>query len=893
MAKQRDQEPRRTFRLDRHSRDDARAAVDEELTHHLALLEEELVSEGWTPDEARREAARRFGDVDGTRADLTTIQERRGRMNERGRILEELGQDLRWAMRSLRHAPGYAALVVLTLAFGIAANTVIFSVMNPYLFRPLPFGEAEELAHIAQVNPVTGWHMDRFSLPIVQDWADRSQGLEALAAYAYRGGTVTGPEGAEGINFAPVSANLLEVLRVQPVLGRGFVPEDGGPGAEPVALLDHGFWQRRYLGDPGIVGRSITLDGVAHTVVGIMPPRFAFPFNRVVLWTPLRESAAAADRAGPAPYLAVGRMAPGWDRERLDGELTRIQSELGQDYPDADGRWAGVTVLPMRQALNFAWDVLTLTFSIMLGAVAFVLAIACVNVASLTLARASTRVRDLSVRSAMGASRGRIVRQLLTESTLLALVGGVVGVGLAAAAVAVVGPLLPPDLFRVGEARLDGTVLAFTVAVTLATPLIFGLAPALATTRKDLARGLKAGSKSSGGLAASRGRKALVTVQVALAVVLLAGAGLMIRSFAAVQEMELGFEAERVLFAEVVPPQAAYDLTEVRAFTREAMVRLEALPEVASASAASFIPLNHETSVWQFNAPERAGAPGEEWPTAVANRSWPGYPTTLGIPLLAGRDFGPGDDLDGPPVVLVSQSLAERLWTVEQAVGRTLLLGDPDDPVETTVVGVVGTVVHQELGGERPGPQVYRPILQSTTRRHYLVARTEGDPAALSASVRRALTALDPDLAVTVQPMSAVLRENQLQWSLGSAFLGVFGGGALLLATLGIYGLIAFSVAQRRREMGIRMALGASARGIRWTVVRDGVVLTATGLGVGLVGALVVGRAIAAALYGVSPFDPVTLIVVLVLFPAVAALASWLPAVRASRTDPVGALRSD
>lgn len=887
------EEPRRTFRLDRGRAEDARTAVDEELAHHLELCAAELEALGWTPEEARLEAERRFGDLEETRVYCTTIQRRRGRMERRGRILDGTRQDLAYALRSLARAPGYAALVVLTLAFGIAANTATFSIMNPYFFRPLPFGEAEKLAHITQVNPVTGWHMDRFSLPVLEDWESRSQGLTGLAAYTYGGVNLTGPEGAEGVNLSRVSANMLDVLEVQPVLGRGFRPEDGGPGAEPVVLLDHGFWERRYLADPGVVGRTIQVDGVAHAVVGVMPPDFVFPFNRVVMWTPVRESVASASRGERAPYLAVGRLAPGWDRARLDAELTRIQASLAREHPEADGRWDGVTVLPMRQALNFGWDVMVLSFGIMLGAMVFVLGLACVNVASLTLARAGARSRDLSVRAALGASRGRLIRQLLAESTLLALAGGALGAAAAYGVATVVGPLLPPDLFRVGEVSLDRRVLAFTGAVTLATPLLFGLAPAMATSRRNLVGGLKDGGRGSDGRAASRTRKALVTVQVALAVVLLTGAGLMIRSFDAVRDADLGFQSDRVLYASVSPPEADYDLPEVRAWTRDALAGLHALPGVSSASASLFLPLNHETSLWQFNRPEQAGTPGEQWPTAVANRAWPGYFATMGIPLVAGRGFRDSDDESAPPVVIVSDALAGAHWPGQDPVGQTLLLGDPARPLETTVVGVVGTVRHEELGGGPPGPQVYRPILQSGTRRHFVVVRADGDPAGLVGPVRAALSALDPDLSLTVQPMEAVLRENRLQWSLSSAFLAVFGGGALLLATLGIYGLIAFSVSRRGRELGVRMALGASRGEIRAGVVRDGLALTSVGLGVGLVAALALGRAISSALYGVSSFDPVTLGAILVLFLVVAAVASLVPAARASRTDPVRALRSE
>lgn len=881
---------RRAFRLGRPSRD-AGASVDEELEVHLELAVEELVEEGWAPEEARREALRRFGDLERTRRYCTDVQMRRGRGEGRRNSVDELIQDLRYAARTIRKAPGYAGLVVLTLAFGIAASTTVFSVMNPYFFRPLPFGDPDALVHVTQVDPVTGWDMDRLSLPIYEDWKARSRAFEDLAAYTYGGTYVTGPEGPEALNRSEVTANMFDVLGARPAFGRTFLPEDGRPGAEPTVILDHGLWQRRYLGDPGILGQAITLDGVAHAVVGVMPPDFTFPFGGIRLWVPVRESAVEASRSA-TPYLLVGRMAAGWTRERVDQELTEIQSTLANEHPDADGRWAGVTVLPMRQALNFAWDILRVSFAVLLGAVLMVLALACVNVASLTLARAGTRARDVAVRAALGAGRGRVVRQLVTESVVLALAGGALGVLMAYWITGLVGPVIPEDLYRVGKADIDGRVLAFTVIVTMATPLLFGLVPALSAARRDLASGLKEGSKGSGGVGHTRGRRVLVSVQVALAMVLLTGAGLMLRSFGAAQDLELGFDADDVVSVTVRPPESAYDDQEVVAFVERAIAEVGALAGVTAASAAIFIPLNHETSLWQYAAPDAAGAPGEEWPTAIANRTYPGYFGAMGIPVIAGRDFDDRDDASGAPVAIVSESVAERLWPQGSAVGSTFLLGDPTNPTEVTVVGVVGNVRHEGLsrGTER---QVYRPALQGRYRRLFLVARTAGGPGALAEPVREALSRLDPDIPVTVRPMSAVVGENLLQWSIGSGFLSAFGAGALLLATLGIYGLISYSVSQRQRELGVRIAMGATHAEIGRLVVRDGLRVTAVGLAVGLAGALALGRVASTALFGVGPFDPLTVGSVLILFVGVAALASVVPARRAARTDPIAVLRAE
>ena len=883
---------RRIFRLDRRTARDAAGAVDEELEHHIDLVVEELVASGWPAERAREEAVRQFGDLNRTRDYCVEMQARKGRVEGRSMAMDDLLKDLRYSLRSLGGAKGYATLVVLTLAFGIAANTTIFSLLNPYLLRPLPYGDADRLVHITQVNPVTGWHMDRLSAPIFEDWKTRTRSLQEVGAYGYSVFNLTGPEGAEAVNLSRVSANMFRILRAEPLLGRTFGPDEGGPGGEDVVVLDYGLWNRRYNGDPDVIGRGVPIDGVVHTIIGVMPPDFVFPFGTVRGWLPIREDPAAVSRS-LTPYLLVGRMSDSATPEQVDAELSGIQRELAGMYPEADGRWDGVTVLPMRQALNFAWEILSVSFTILLAAVVFVLAIACVNVASLTLARGSTRIREVAVRTALGATRSRVVRQLLTESLILSVAGGLVGVTLSWWAARLIGPVLPADLYRVGAVSIDGTVLAFSLVITLVTPLIFGLAPALAATRRSLVEGLKEGSKGSGGPGAVRGRKVLVTVQIAMAVVLTTGAGLMVRSFSAVQAVDVGFDPERVLTVGVQPPEASYPLAEVPGYVERAVAELRALPGVTAASASLFIPLNHEVPAAQFASPETAGMPAEEWPTAIPNYPYPGYFETMGIPVLAGRPFAWTDNRDADRVVVVNETLAERLWGPNSPVGRTLLVGDPAEPVEATVVGVVGDVLHESLDGAESRPQLYRPALQVDARRHFLVVRTEGDPTALIDPARRALRELDGNLPLAPRAMQDVVAENRLQWGIGAAFLGVFGAGALLLATLGIYGLISFSVAQRSRELGVRVAMGATRSDLRRVVVGDGVRLGGIGLGVGLVVAVGLARLIASQLFGVPAFDPMTLLAVSALFLVVAVLASWHPAQRASRTDPITVLRAE
>jgi len=883
---------KRTFRLDRRSRADARASVDEELAHHLELMAEELVETGWAEDDARREAARRFGDLDDTRAFCAEVQARRGREERRTMSLDDMWQDLKYALRAIQRAPGYAGLVVLTLAFGIAANTTIFSVMNPYLFRPLPYGSPEQLVQVNQVNPVTGWDMDRFSFPQYRDWMERSRAFREVAAYGYGSAAVTDGDVPEQIQLSSVTANMFDVLAAPALLGRTFRPEDGTVGGERVVVMDHGLWERRYAADPAMVGRTVTLDGIPHTVIGIMPPDFNFPFGGVKLWVPIQESAASASRESLA-YQLIGRMNDGWTPERVAADLEPIQAELGSVYPDVDGRMSGVTVKPLREALNFAWDIVSVLFVVLLGAVVFVLLIACVNVASLTLARGSGRLREISVRAAMGAGRGRIVRQLLTEGIVLALAAGAVGVGVSYWLTGLIDPVIPEDLYKIGAIDIDLSVLGFSLLVTLLTPAAFALLPAMSASRVDLTAGLKEASKGSGSMSASRGRAALVVTQVALAVVLISGTGLMLRSFRAVQGLDLGLDADRIVTAEVILPAADYPSGEERgAFLTASVEAVAALPGIESASAVRWLPLNHENITAQVAPPEMAGAPAEEWPLAVQNYVYADYFATMGIELVEGRGLETMDGADAEPVVVVSRALAERFWPGASPVGQTLLVGDPTDPQTVSVVGLVEDARHTDLNMTDLPAAVYQPALQAPPRRYFVVGRASSPEDAVSA-MRAAFGTLAPSLPVTIRPMEAVVAESQMQWSISSAFLGLFGGGALLLATLGIYGLISFSVSQRGRELGVRIALGATRGEIRRSVVTDGLRLAGIGLGIGIVAALGVGRLLSSVLYGVSPTDPVTLGGVFLLFVGVAALASFVPAARAARTDPIGVLRAE
>jgi predicted permease len=858
-------------------------------------MEEALVAEGMTAAEARIEARRRFGDVGGTTRYCVDQQVRRHRTGGMRTMMDEVRQDARTAFRSLGRSPGYATVVVLTLAVGIAANTVIFSILNPYFLRPLPFRDADRVVQLGQVDPRYNWDGARFSLKMLQDYEERSQAFEELAAYHYGQANLTGEQGATRIMVGYQTGDMFELLGTDPVLGRTFGPGEDGPGAPGVVVIGYGLWERRWGRDPGVLGRSIEMNGTRHTVIGVMGPDFSFPFGEVQAWMPMAIDAASEsrDRNG---HLVVGRLRDDWTIERARAELEGIQANLARAHPDVDGVYTGISVKPIREALNFVWDELRMAGSILLAGVLGVLAIACVNVASLTLARAQRRGRDVAVRAALGAGRRRLVRHLVAESAALAVLGGLLGVAAAYGVAALVNPLLPDGIFKVGGMTVDGRVLAFAAAVTLVTPVLFGLAPALRIARADVMALLRSG-RGAAGRAGLKGRRRLVVAEVALAIVLVTGTGLMIRSVAELESTDLGYDARRILTVEANPPEAEYPTpAEYGDYFRRASEALAALPGVEGVGQIYPLPMNHESIPTELARPGREPAEGEAWPTAMVAWVSPSYFSAAGIELLAGRSFD-DSDRDGDPTVVISRKVALRHFEGEDPVGSTLVVGEARTPV--TVVGVVEDVYHTGFGTEEgasgagPDASIYHSLDRVPRRRRFLVAHTAAAPAGLSGAAREAMRTVDPDLSVAVRPLVDVVRENTFQWTISSMFLGVLGLVAILLASLGIYGLVSYSVVQRRQELGVRMALGAERGTIRALVLGEGARLALAGGALGLVGALLLGNVAAAFLYRVNPWDPATLGGVLALFTLVVLAAAFVPAVRATRVDPVQVLREE
>ncbi|HEX2188843.1 MAG TPA: ABC transporter permease [Longimicrobiaceae bacterium] len=807
--------------------------------------------------------------------------------------MDTLLQDLRYALRTLSRSRGFAAAAILSLALGIGVNTAVFSVVNTFLIRPLPMAEPERVVMLHTEQHRQGIEDAAFSVADLEDVRAQSSTLEEVAAVARGGFNLAGGDEPERVQGAWVTRNLFGLTGVQPVLGRGFLPQEDRPGGEPVVILGHGLWQRRFGGRADVVGRTVLVSGSERVVVGVMPPGYKFP-EVEELWVPLQGDPAEA--RSERYLLAVGRLRPGATLEAARAELAAIGRRAEAASPATNAGWSFDA-----KSWRDEWvdAELRLSLFLMAGAVGFVLLIACANVANLLLARAAGRRREIAVRAALGAGRRRIVRQLLTESLLVALAGGVLGTLVATWWLDWTTSRIPEELAYWIVFRLDGTVLAFTLGLSVLTGLVFGTLPALRASRADLSGGLKDGARGGeGGPGRSRLRGALVAGEVALALVLLVGAGLMVRSFRAAVRADVGFATEGMLVMRTSLSGERYAGTPARVAAFEQIAeRVRALPGVRSAAWSIAVPGTDQDGVGStLVADGRPTAPGEG--TAVRTvASLAGLFRTLEVPLVAGRDFTPQEAGDtAASVVVLGRSLAERLWPGEDPLGRRVRLAIGDTEMPLTVVGVAPDLYYGEPGDMDPGArfQVHLPYGRAGWGMLSLLVRSERDPAALAPAVRGAVRAVDPALPVwDVRTM----REEQAYatWfrRLMSEVFGSFGGLALALAALGVYGVVAYGVAQRTREFGIRLALGAESRDLVRMVVRRGVALAATGVGLGLLGALGVSRLMRGVLYGVEPGDPGTFAAVALLLLGVALLASWLPARRATRVDPMTALRSE
>jgi predicted permease len=859
--------------------------LDAELGHHLELETERNVSAGMSPDAARRAARISLGGVE-------QIKEEARDAWGAG-ALEALRQDVRYGLRSIRQNPAFAAAVVLTLGLGIGANTAIFSIVNGVLLRPLPYGEPERLVVVRQSLTTPATPSLGFSEKELLDYRAASRTLEDLVEYHTMSFTLLGGREAERVQTGVVSHGFFDVLGVAPLLGRTFRPADDAPGADAVLVLSYDYWKRRHGGDSAIVGRVFQMNNRPHTVVGVLPnvPQFPNP-NDVYMSSsacPFRSSAQTRENRGARMLNVYGRLRPGATLEQARADVASVAGRLQADhagfYPAGSGFTAGAVGLG---------DELTLrarpTLLVLLGAVGCVLLIACANVANLMLARVLRRSRELAMRAALGAGRGRLVRQLLTESTLLALLGGVLGLALAAAGLDLLVAFTARFTTRASEVGIDAMVLAFTLVASVLTGVLFGSLPAL-TARPELALVMKEeSSRAGGGSGPRRARGLLVVSQVAFSFMLLIAAGLMLRSFWKLQQVDAGFRPENVLTARVSLNWSKYDEdAKVRAFGDELLRKLEADPQVSSAALSFSVPLAQSQP---FNRRfQIEGRPVEQdaRPSLDFRVVSPRYFETIGQRLLQGRAFADGDRPPAQPVAVVNQAFARHYWKDQDPIGQRVSFGDDGEPW-VTIVGVVGDVRQYGLDRE-PALELYRPFAQNPGWGAVLV-RTRVEPSAIASLLGRSVRELDPEQPLDrIRTLAEVRRDSVASPRLTAMLLGVFALVALVITAAGIGGVLALSVSQRTVEIGVRMAMGAERGAVMRMVLGQGLGLVFAGLALGLVGAMALSRVVERLLFGVPGTDPLTYAAVAGLLLAVAAAACLLPARRAASVDPLVALR--
>jgi putative ABC transport system permease protein len=804
--------------------------------------------------------------------------------------METWWRDVRYGARMLVRTPGFTAVAVLTLALGIGANTAIFSVLNAVLLRALPYPEADRLVFLTEWSEQVP--QMSFSIANLKDVRDQNTVFESLVGYNGQNFVLTGEGSApERVSGRQVTSPFLSVFRRQPVLGRGFRAEEDRPGAEGVAMLSEGFWERRFGRDPNVVGRRLLLNGEPFTVIGIVPRDLHGSWKTVEVFTPLlrlEDRIGGENNRGNHPGIyVVARLQPGVGEDAARTELKAIAARLAEQHPSSNARQS-MTLESLHD--SFVGD-LRPALLLLAGAVVLVLLIACANVANLLLARAGNRAKEIAVRGALGAQRGRIVRQLLTESVLLAVCGGALGIVLAYAGVRGLVATLPANVPRADEIRVDGIVLGFTALLAVATGLLFGLAPAWRTSRADVQETLRESGRGTPGPAHHRTRNALVVGQVSLALILLVGAGLLLRSFVRVMAADAGFRPEGVLTASVPLPDSRFpDEKRRAAAVRQVVERLRGLPGVTAASAA--LPL---LGGWQssFRVEGRPDPLPGQAPSADITRATPGYFDAMGVPVREGRVFDERDHADAPKVAIVDETFVREQFGGASPMGKRIRFGsDSPDTPWMEIVGVVGHVKNYGVD-EDSRVEVYLPFEQSPVFAAVLVVRAEGDPAALSGPMREALREVDPELPMyAVRTLEEIVSDRTAQRRLAVTLITVFAALALALAAVGIYGVMSYAVAQRTQEIGIRMALGAERREILRMVLRHGTLMAVSGVLLGLAAAFVLARLITSLLFQTSAADPPTFSLVPLLLIAVAVLACYVPARRATRVDPLVALRS-
>jgi predicted permease len=853
--------------------------LDDELRFHLDRDIEQNIKNGMTPKDARNAALKAFGRLDQSKEECR---------DARGvRPLENILRDISYSVRVLLKSYAFTIVVVLTLALGIGANTAIFSFANGILLRPLPYPQSDRLAIVDETALKRGVDSMSVSYPNFLDWREQNTVFEDIGLHF---GTsrfaLSGAGEPVEIRGSRITHGLFEILRVAPQLGRTFTPDEDRPDQDAVVIMGHDLWQKNFGGDPNIVGQKIVLSNRSRTVVGVMPRGFRFP-EVSELWVPLALTPQMFTRTDHG-LNGVARLKDGVTFAAAQAEMDNIAARIEQQNP-VTNEGLGVRVTSLHD--NLAGDYRE-ALLILLGVVGCVLLVACVNVANLMLARATARQKEFALRAALGASRWRIVRQLLIESLLLAVVGGALGFALSLWALHLLLNAIPIQLPFWMDFGIDLRVLGFTLGITLLTGLIFGAVPALQTSRVDLNDTLKEGGRGSGGFR-GRSRSALVVTEIAMSLVLLVGAGLMIQSFLRLRSVNIGLDTKNLFTATVLLPRAKYTAPEQRTgFFKQLVERMRNVPGVQAASATGTLPLSGSNWGRSLTVEGYPVMSVGQAPMIQHTVVTPDYFRTMGITLLAGRDFTDSDTADGPKVTIVDERLARHYWPNESAVGKRVRFGPPEDNEPWhTIVGVVRSVRHQRMQ-EDTRESVYLPHQQIPISDLTVVARTTLDPHDVTAAMRNEVKQLDRDQPVSeIATMEEVVAESIWQPRLYATLFAVFGGGALILALIGIYGVMAFLVQTRTHEIGVRMALGATARDVFKLIVGRGMKLTIVGVVIGIAGAIAFTRLMHSLLFNTSATDPFVFIGISVLLSVAAFLACYIPARRAARVDPLIALR--
>lgn len=805
--------------------------------------------------------------------------------------MPKLLQDLRYALRTLLKKPGFVLIAVVTLALGIGASTAIFTVVDAALLRGLPYRSPEQLYHVWESTPQKEFAQREFSYPDYQDY-QQNKVFESIAAYTGGGAIMSGRGEPERVFSPSATANFFSVLGVEPVIGRAFQPGEDKPGAPRVTMLTYGMWQRRFGGDAGIIGQSLTLNGDSYTVIGVLPASFQFALRSADLWRPYQPTEAQLTRRFMHGTNVIGRLKPGVSAQQAQSELSVIASRIEQEHNQSHAG-TGVRLIPLQEQVVGQVKPILL---VLLAAVGFVLLIACANVASLMLTRSISRQKEVAIRAALGASRWRVARQLLTESVLLSLAGGAAGLLIAYWGVDALVAALPDSQINslpfLKSLHIDVRILGFSFGLSLLTGIVFGLAPALQSSRLDLNEVLKEGGRASSGGARQRLRSALVMTEIALAVVLLVGAGLMMKSLLRLLQANLGFNPENVLTVTVALPPAKYtDPNSQVSFHQQLKERVQSLPGVNGTGTVNILPLQSGNTTRFIVEGDPVPPPGQEIEAnfRVVDES---YFQTLGVPLVAGRMFDDRDKAGAPGVVMIGKTVADRIFAGREAVGRRLVYAGVQSP-PVLIVGVVGDV---KIGGldDAIRPVLYYPYRQNPSMTTNLVVRTTTDPTTLAGAIRNETRLLEPEIALfNVRAMEQLISDSPAAFMrrFPAQLIGIFAGVALLLASIGIYGVVSYSVSQQTHYIGVRMALGAQTSDILKMVLKQGLVVSLAGMAIGVLAALGLMRLLRSLLYEVGTSDLGTFAIVVCTLFVVALVASYIPARRATKVDPLVALR--